>query len=133
MMGNRFEQVMFNKSDKELFKIVTGAPDDYQPEGFEAAKMEFAKRNLSADLLERLAEEIAQDQLENENKADEPLWIGWKVFKFIFPGLFQLFFGMTFKSDGYDRKAKEFLSWTIYGYCFYLGLAAVIIILNMIL
>jgi hypothetical protein len=95
--------------------------------------MEFAKRNLSADLLERLAEEIAQHQLENENKANEPLWIGWKVFTFIFPGLFQLFFGMTFKADGYDRKAKEFLSWTIYGYCFYLGLAAVVIILNMIL
>lgn len=132
-MTNRFDEVMSKKSDVELLKIVTGSPDDYQPDGFEAARIEFEKRNLSANRLETVKQKIEQDQKIKIEKANSPLGLVWKVLTFIFPGLIQIIFSGTFKADGYDRKAKELVRWTIYGFGFYFGLVVLISILDTIL
>ena len=132
-MTNNFEDVMSKRTDADLLKIVTGPADDYQPAALEAAKKEFAKRNLSADQLETAKQKIEQDQKVKEDIANQPLGTGWKVLTFIFPGLIQIIFSGTFKADGYDRKARELLKWTLYGFGFYVGLAVLISLLDKIL
>ncbi|MFN8281782.1 MAG: hypothetical protein U0U67_01105 [Chitinophagales bacterium] len=129
-ISDNFEGVMSKRTDAELVKIVTGPIDDYEPSAFEAAKKEFEKRNLSLETLETVKEDLKQIQQIEEDKADEPLATHWKVLTFIFPGLIQLMFAGTFKADGYDRKAKEFSKWTIYGFGFYVALVILIAILN---
>lgn len=133
IMANRFDEVMSKKSDAELLKIVTGSLDDYQPDGLEAARREFEKRNLSADRLETVKQEIEQKQKLKIDKANQPLGPAWKVLTFIFPGLIQIIFSGTFKADGYDRKAKELVRWTIYGFGFYVGLVVLILLLDAII
>lgn len=132
-MTNNFEDVMSKRTDADLLKIVTGPADDYQPAALEAAKKEFAKRNLSADQLETAKQKIEQDQKVKEDIANQPLGTGWKVLTFIFPGLIQIIFSGTFKADGYDRKARELVKWTLYGFGFYVGLAVLISLLDKIL
>ena len=131
-MTNNFEDVMSKRTDADLLKIVTGPADDYQPAALEAAKKEFAKRNLSADQLATVMQENEQDQKLKDDKANQPLGTGWKVLTFIFPGLIQIIFSGTFKADGYDRKAKELVRWTIYGFGFYVGLVVLISLLDAI-
>lgn len=131
-MTNNFEDVMSKQTDAELLKIVTGPIEDYQPAALEAAKKELAKRNLSADRLVTVKQEVEHDQKLKDEKANQPLQTGWKVLTFIFPGLIQTVFSGTFKADGYDRKAKELVNWTIYGFGFYVGLIVLISLLNTI-
>lgn len=124
---------MSKRTDEALFKIVNGPEDDYQPAAFEAAKKEFAKRNLSIDQLTSIKQEVENDEKINNDKATEPLGSSWKVLTFLFPGIIQIIFSGTFKADGYDRKAKELVRWTIYGIGFYVGLIILLSLLDAIL
>jgi hypothetical protein len=36
----------------------------------------------------------------------------------------------TVKAGGYDRKAKEMRKWTLYGFCFYVGLGLLLSLLT---
>ncbi|MDR2425298.1 MAG: hypothetical protein LBD59_11360 [Prevotellaceae bacterium] len=133
IMTNKFEDVMLQRTDADLLKIITGPADDYQPEALKAAKQEFAKRNLSANQIETAKQEIEQDQKIRSIKANQPLETAWKILTFIFPGLIQIIFSGTFKADGFDRKARELVRWTIYGFGFYAGLIVLIFLLDAIL
>jgi hypothetical protein len=128
-MANNFEDLMSKKNDTDLFKIVTGSVDDYQPAALEAAKNEFAKRNLAEDQFEATKQEIEQDKKIKYDKANEPLDMGWRILAFIFPGLIPLIFSGGFRINGYERKASEFVKWTFYGFGFYIGLGALIALL----
>jgi hypothetical protein len=126
-MENNFEYVMSKQTDIGLFKILTGPQTDYKPEALEAARNEFAKRNLSADQFETLKQEIEEEEEIKNEKANVPLDLSWKVLTFIFPGMINLMFHGMFKTQGYTRKASELVSWTLYGAGFY---AALIILLS---
>ncbi len=121
-MTNNFEDVMSKRSDADLLKIVTGPVEDYQPAALEAAKKELAKRNLSTDLVETVHLEIEKDQISIEKKANEPLGMGWKLLTLFFPGVLQISFSDALLVKGYNRKAKELLRWTLYGFGFYVAL-----------
>jgi hypothetical protein len=129
-MENNFSNIMADRSDAELLNILTNQRDDYQPEAIQAAEIEYKKRNLSEDQIN-----IAQKEIEIVNeqvleKANQKLETIWKAIAFIFPGILLLIFSGTFKADGYDKKAKELIKWTLYGFGFYLGLFILIMILN---
>ncbi len=129
-MGNDFSEIMKQRTDAELLKIVNEQRDGYQSEAIEAAEKEIKERNLSIvqiDAAKKVNQE--KDQIETE-KANEKLGKGWKILTFIFPGIIQIIFAGTFKADGYDRKAKELAKWTFYGLGFYFGLVILIILLN---
>ena len=67
MKENPFTEIMAQRSDLELYKIVNELKDDYQPEAVEAAKQEPDKRNLSdtyisEEQIEEFEEEIAYEK-----------------------------------------------------------------------
>ncbi|MCO4294068.1 hypothetical protein NF867_14470 [Solitalea sp. MAHUQ-68] len=89
-----------------------------------------ALRNLSDDQIETANQENIRITEITESKSNTPLGTFWKVLTFIFPGVIQIIFSGTFKADGYDRKAKELVRWTLYGFSFYLGLAFLIFLID---
>jgi hypothetical protein len=129
-MENEFDVVMQKRTDAELFKILNGAPDDYQPIALEAAKREFARRNLSEHEVATAKQEVEQKQAIDETKANMPLDTGYKIVAFILPGIILLMLSGVFKADGYDRKARELVTWTLYGFGFYIGIIVLINVLS---
>ena len=131
-MTNDFDEVMSKRTDSELLKIVSSPEGDYQQLALDAAKRELATRNLSTEQVSIAEQEIEVEQKVKVEKANEPLNTGWKILTLIFPGVLQLFFSRAFISEGYDRKAKELVRWTFYGFGFYSGIILLIILLETI-
>jgi hypothetical protein len=131
-MENEFDEVMRNNSDAELINILEGPPDNYQPLALESAKREFKRRNLSKGQINTAKQVNVQRSQIDEAKANESLPVIWKILAIIFPGIIQIMFAGTYKADGYERKSKELLKWSIYGGIFYLGLTIFFIIVNTI-
>ena len=132
-MENEFDNVMRKRTDADLIKILNGSPDDYQPSALEAARNEFERRSLSEAEIKAVTQEIIDEREIDESKANTPLGVFWKILAFIFPGIILLMFAGIFKSDGYDRKAKEMVKWTLYGFGFYVGFIVLINVLERIL
>ena len=88
-MANNFEDIMSKKTDADLFKIIAGPAGDYQSAALEAAQKEFAKRNLTEDQFADTKQGIEQEKKIKDDKANEPLGIGWKILTFVFPGTFR--------------------------------------------
>jgi hypothetical protein len=132
-MENEFDEVMRKRADADLIKIVNGPQDDYQPAALDAAKREFERRNLSEEQITIVKQEIKQEQEIDEAKANTPLGVIPKIIAFILPGIILLMLSGIFKAEGYDRKAKELVKWTLYGLGFYIGLIVIINILRVIL
>jgi tetratricopeptide (TPR) repeat protein len=77
MTSQDFKTIMSQKNDKELLNIINGSRDDYQLAAFEAAKDEFARRNLS--LSENNLKEIANEIYHNVNtKSDKDFIIDFE-------------------------------------------------------
>ena len=125
-MTNEFEAVMAKRTDAELLIIVNSPAGDYQPLALEAANREFEKRNLSKEQLTSAITEIKHKERAVEAKSDEPLGTISKIIAFLFPGLLVVLFAVTYKADGYNRKYKEMIRWTLYGVCFYVGFLIII-------
>jgi len=124
---------MSERSDSELLKIVNELRNDYQVEAVEAAETELKNRNLNSTQIEEAIKYNEKTKQITIEKANDKLGTGWKILTFIFPGIIQVIFAVTFKADGYDRKAKELTKWTLYGFGFYFGFAFLIIILSWLL
>ena len=58
-MENEFTQVMSERTDEELIKIVTVERQNYQPLAVEAAEREIEKRNIDPNTYERVKEQVA--------------------------------------------------------------------------
>jgi hypothetical protein len=129
-MENEFDGVMRKRTDADLIKILNGPPDDYQPVALEAAKREFERRSLSEVQIAAVKQDIIQEKVIDETKANTPLSVAPKILAFIFPGIILLMFAGTYKADGYDRKAKELLRWTLYGFGFYFGFVVLMLVLS---
>ncbi len=127
-MPNQFTEQMSKRTNVELLKILNEQRNDYQPEAITAAEEELGKRNLSNEQVATAKEELEAKRQFDEKRANEPLGAGWKILTAMFPGLIQIIFSGTFKADGYDRKARELVRWTLYGFIFYVGLVILIMI-----
>lgn len=88
-MANDFIEIMANRSDSELFEIVTKLKDDYQPDAVTAAELEIEKRDLSTEQLENAENKIKEKEITLAEKENEPLGTGQKILFFIF------FWGVT--------------------------------------
>ena len=138
MNDNHFAKVMSQRTDLELYKIVTDLKDDYQPEAVTAAQIELEKRNLSGkpipkDKIEKtLGEEepVIYEKQTAKEKAEESLSVIWKVLTFLKPGFIQFFISYFLRTRGYYRKAKELSAWTLYGFAAYMIIVFVILFVN---
>jgi hypothetical protein len=129
-MENKFDDVMAKHSDETLIKILNGPPDDYQPAALVAAKREFDKRNLSNVRVETLKIDVEVQKHKDISRASEPLSVVLKILSFVFPGIVPLIVAWSFKADGYDRKAKSVITWTLYGLGFYFAITIFIMIMG---
>lgn len=68
-MENEFSQVMSERTDEELIKIVTVERDKYNPIALEAADAEVEKRNIDTTTFEAIRE-IVQTQKVHKQKVD---------------------------------------------------------------
>jgi len=128
-MTNEFTDIMSKRTDEELIEILSLFKDDYQPDAIEAAEKELAKRNLSTETIETARQEIDEKYWMIEVRANMPLEPHWKILTCIFPAIFNIIIGGTFKADGYDRKFSELVRFTLYGLGFYVSLVILIAIL----
>ena len=129
-MAFDFKKTMRETSDEELVKILTVFRDDYQEEAIDAAEKELQLRNLSEEKKE-VYKNAAEDQREVEiKKSNEPLGMEWKILTLIFPMVITFILSGFYKSNGYDKKAKDLVIWTFFGFGSYLLL---IIVLSQIL
>src|ERR1700741_4463433 len=106
-MAFDFKKTMRETSDEELVKILTVFRDDYQEEAIDAAEKELQLRNLSEEKKE-VYKNAAEDQRELEiKKSNEPLGVEWKILTLIFPMVITFILSGFYKSNGYDKKAKD--------------------------
>src|ERR1041385_6325161 len=112
-MKNEFDDVMSQRTDAELIQILNGPPDNYQPEAIAAARRAFESRSLSDEKISAANQEIEQQKLRDDIRANEPLSIFLKIIAFIFPGILLLMFAGLYKGGGYDQKAKDLTRWTL--------------------
>jgi hypothetical protein len=118
-MSTSFTELMSQKSDEQLLKIVA-RPGDYQPEAFEAAQREITKRNLSMDRIEVAKSEVIQEEKISTAKAHEPLEGSYKALSFFLPGIIALMLSSALRTNGYERKASDLVRWTVFGFGFYI-------------
>lgn len=118
---------MAAKSDSELLEVLNEG-NKYQSEAIIAAKNELSNRNLSITQLENATKAYLGDKAIDESKRNAPLDLQWKILTFIFPAILTIILSGHLKSGGYDRKAKQLVTWTFYGLGFY---AILILLLNL--
>ena len=125
-MNFDFKNEMIKRSDTELIQILTVDKNNYLPEALTAAKEEFEKRNLQNEKIEIITKEIIQETEIKNKKSNEPLDIGIKVSTFLFPVILTIILSGYYKSQGYDKKSKDLVLWTLGGICFYIIFGIVI-------
>ncbi|MEI6142653.1 MAG: hypothetical protein WCP85_25490 [Mariniphaga sp.] len=118
-MTYSFKDVMVAKTDAELVAIVTGSADDYQPAALQAAREEFAKRNISAKQLKILEKDVTRQQ---QLKVSETLSMndsGQQILEKIFPGIVNAISPGSLPENETDKKtwqiAKRILKWSSIG------------------
>lgn len=130
MTASEFSKVMENKSDSELLEIVTKLKDDYQPEAVIAAEKEVESRNLSSEQIEQAEIEIKEKEVENLEKANEPLGVGQKIlFLLFFWGVIPWAMAGTFKTNGYSRKYKDAWRYMKIGIGIFIGIPLLLILI----
>lgn len=117
-----FAKVMAGRTNAELIAVVT-EPSKYQQEAVVAAQNELGKRNLSADTLQAATKAYTEDKAIKNEKANESLDGFFKILTMLLPGLFTIMMSGHLRTNGYDRKAKELVTWTLYGFAFYTVMA----------
>jgi len=68
-MENEFKQVMSERTDEELIKIITAERDSYNPFAIEAAESEIEKRNIDTSKFEEIREKTTTEK-ELKKKVD---------------------------------------------------------------
>ncbi len=125
-MNNAFEKIMSAKSDSELIEVLKTERHSYRQEAIDAAEAEFRKRNIPEETTLQVQKVAAEKQVVNFAKAEEELDLHWKLFAFLFPWWLLFIFSKKYEVEGYTRKGKELAKFTVYGFCFYIGLVILI-------
>ena len=118
-MTYNYKEIMMSKTDVELYAIVTGPAEDYQPAAFEAAREEFKKRNFSPKQLKSIEKDLARQQQLNEASTLGVHDSGQQILEKIFPGIINAISPGTLPEDENDKKtwqiAKQILKWASIG------------------
>ena len=119
-MQTDFKIEMAKRTNEELIQILTIEKDNYLPDALSAANTEFEKRNLQNEKINSIVKELSKKKELDDIKSNEPLDSGIKAATFLFPVIITMFLSGYYKAEGYNRKAKDLVVWTLYGFCFYI-------------
>ncbi len=118
-MTYSFKDVMSAKTDVELYGIVTGSADDYQPSALAAANEEFTKRNFSAKQINILEKDAVRQQQIKDSESLSMNDSGPQILEKIFPGIVNAITPGTLPEDETDKKnwqiAKQIFKWSSIG------------------
>ena len=118
-MTYSFKDVMLSKTDAELYAIVTGPAEDYQPAAFEAAMDEFTKRNFSAKQLKVIEKDMTRQQQLKDSESLSMKDSGQKILEKIFPGIVNAISPGSLPENETDKQtwqiAKRILKWSSIG------------------
>jgi hypothetical protein len=107
------KKVMANKTDEELYDVLHGHPDDYTADAVEAAKQEFASRNLNAPTLSTLGSVVEGQKQVEEAPLEWPLRIIAFFVSTLALGIPVLLAHRHYVEKGARRKAREWARWGI--------------------
>ena len=123
-MENKFKQVMSERTDEELIKIVTVERGRYEPLAVEAAEAEIEKRNIDTSDFEQIREKATAEKEQKETVDSNVVGSGirfvnflidiiaWLVLTFIISFIMGLFIPVTTENE-------EFL--TLFAYALFIG------------
>lgn len=142
-----FSESMQSKSDEQLLQIVGPKRWDYEPIAIEAARQELMRRNIDPELIQQDTFSGDENPAHKNMKGFEwyhkagmlllPVFIGtlfhWLTsvarsgnsLQFLgFPFLLLCYYWLhhQLKTNGYDRMARDFKSWTNYTLYIYIGI-----------
>jgi len=113
-MNTDFKDIMSNRTDEELIKIVTVHRDDYQPLAVVAAEAEIKKRSLSTTEIEKTKSELIA-QIEEKSQLDSKMvssftrffhfiidWLVWIILALILAPLVGLLLFPLVKNEGFE-------------------------------
>lgn len=102
-----FHAVMSVKTDEELYDVLSHQAD-YTHAAFEAAREEFARRNLDPSKIQQIETEAqARDKLQRD-VATVPLQWWMRILMFLFPvGLLQPVVGEYYRNRGITESIKK--------------------------
>lgn len=110
---------MANKTDEALYDVLHGHPDDYTADAIEAAKQEFASRNLTAPTLSTLGSVVEGQKQVEDAPLEWPLRILAFFISTLFLGIPVLLAHRHYVEKGARRKAREWARWGLFGFLFY--------------
>ena len=117
-----FKKSMQAVTDDELVTILTVHRQNYQPEAILAAEEELQARKIPEDKKQSYTAVAEQNHALSVKKINEPLELHWKVLTLFFPMMIAFILSGFYKSNGFDRKAKELAHWTLLGFGCYIVL-----------
>ena len=82
-MENEFKEVMSQRTDEELIKIVTVERDRYNPIAIEAAESEIEKRNIDTSKFEEIKEVATAEKKQKEKVDSNVVGSGIRFLNFI--------------------------------------------------
>lgn len=105
--------------------------DDYLPEALDAARAEFARRNLSPDSVAQIEADLRTKATAEARVAGEPLRGSMRLLILLglCPGLWV---ALYYHANGHKAKARESWKWLLYSYLFWFGLIALGVLLRKI-
>jgi len=113
------KRVMANKTDMELYDVLHGHTDDFTADAIEAAKQEFASRNLETPVLSSLSTAVEEKKRVEEAPLEWPLRILSFFISTVFLGIPVLLAHRHYVENGARRKAREWARWGLFGFLFY--------------
>ena len=112
-----FHKQLLEKTDSELYEILAHR-EDYLPEAFDAAKQEFASRNLPADKVVQLQAALEAQKVQEDKKAE--IGLPWYAKALIFVGLLPfVWFAVYYEYQGYKNKTRQCWAWAAYSFIFW--------------
>jgi len=91
-MENKFNEVMSQRTDDELIKIITVERERYNPIEIEAAESEIKKRNIDTNRFEEIKKASSLEKKEEEKVKSNIFSLGKKFKKLLIEFLFDFFY-----------------------------------------
>ncbi|MBP1618337.1 MAG: hypothetical protein H6Q14_2164 [Bacteroidetes bacterium] len=125
-----FREVMSNRTDEELIKIVTVDRNDYQTEAVDAAEKELKKRNIDETKIESVKQDIEEKETKDKEFESSIVssgtrlihtvvdFFGFLIIAFILSSILQLFYNpsdeRTIRLVGYGLLFVSFLIYFVF-------------------